>query len=94
MEHLPAIIGKPDAIIVISAHWEEKVATVLGSSNPVMFYDYYGFPDEAYNITYPAPGNIEIAFRVAQILKERGTFITVACLCRNCWWEFASGEDI
>ena len=72
MEHLPSNIGKPDAIIVISAHWEGKVATVLGSSNPVMFYDYHGFPDEAYNITYPAPGNIEIASRVVQILKEKG----------------------
>ena len=71
MQHLPSIISKPDTIIVISAHWEESVATVLGSSNPVMFYDYYGFPDEAYNITYPAPGNLELASRVVHILKEK-----------------------
>ena len=71
MEHLPSVIGKPDTIIVISAHWEESAATVLGSSNPVMFYDYYGFPDEAYNITYPAPGNLELASGVVNILKEK-----------------------
>lgn len=71
MEHLPSTIGKPDTIIVISAHWEERVATVLRASNPVMFYDYYGFPDEAYNITYPAPGNIELASRLIHILKDK-----------------------
>ena len=71
MQHLPSKFGKPDTIIVISAHWEESVATVLGSSNPVMFYDYYGFPDEAYNITYPAPGDFELASRVVHILKEK-----------------------
>jgi aromatic ring-opening dioxygenase catalytic subunit (LigB family) len=72
MQQLPAVVGKPDAIIVISAHWEESVATVLGASNPVMFYDYYGFPAEAYDIAYPAPGNMEMASRVTQILKEKG----------------------
>ena len=72
MERLPSILGKPDTIIVISAHWEESVATVLGASNPAMFYDYYGFPDEAYNITYPAPGNRELASGIVQLLKEKG----------------------
>ena len=71
MQDLPFRIGRPDTIIVISAHWEESVATVLGSSNPAMFYDYYGFPDEAYNITYPAPGNLEFGSRVVHILQEK-----------------------
>ena len=56
MTELPSHITKPDAIIVISAHWEENAVTVLGSPNPVMLYDYYGFPDEAYSLTYPALG--------------------------------------
>ena len=70
MTRLPAQLRKPDAIIVISAHWEESAATLLGAQNPGMFYDYDGFPDKAYEITYPAPGSPELANRIAGILKE------------------------
>jgi len=71
MTELPSRIAKPDAIIVFSAHWEEDIVTVLGASNPVMFYDYYGFPDEAYRLTYPAPGNPELASRIIGLLKQK-----------------------
>ena len=64
---------KPDAILVISAHWEESAATLLGAQNPPMFYDYYGFPDEAYEITYPAPGSPELANRIAGTAERKST---------------------
>jgi aromatic ring-opening dioxygenase catalytic subunit (LigB family) len=70
MTRLPSQLVKPDAILVISAHWEESAATLLGAQNPAMFYDYYGFPEKAYEITYPAPGNPEFANRIAGIMKE------------------------
>jgi 4,5-DOPA dioxygenase extradiol len=35
-----------------------------------MFYDYYGFPDEAYEITYPAPGSPELAEKIKGTLEE------------------------
>jgi aromatic ring-opening dioxygenase catalytic subunit (LigB family) len=70
MVRLPSQLRKPDAILVISAHWEESAATLLGAQNPTMFYDYYGFPDQAYEITYPAPGSPELANRIAGILKK------------------------
>ena len=70
MVKLPSLLKKPDAILVISAHWEERVATVLGSASPSMFYDYYGFPDEAYAIQYPAPGHPDLARRIAQMLNQ------------------------
>lgn len=70
MTHLPSQLRKPAAILVISAHWEEDTATLLGAQHPVMFYDYYGFPDEAYAIDYPAPGNPELAHRIAGLLQE------------------------
>ncbi len=69
MKKLPSQLTKPDAIIVISAHWEESSATLLGSQKPPMFYDYYGFPEKAYEITYPAPGNPNLAHRIVDILK-------------------------
>ena len=70
MTRLPARLKKPDAILVISAHWEESAATLLSAANPPMFYDYYGFPPEAYQITYPAPGSPVLADRIAGILNK------------------------
>lgn len=70
MRRLPSKLTKPDAILVISAHWEESAATLLGAPNPTMFYDYYGFPDKAYEITYPAPGSPGIANRIAGLLEK------------------------
>jgi 4,5-DOPA dioxygenase extradiol len=70
MRQLPSRLRKPDAILVISAHWEESAATLLGAQTPPMFYDYYGFPAEAYEITYPAPGSPELANRIAELLNK------------------------
>ena len=70
MAQLPSQLQNPDAILVISAHWEEQKATLIGAQNPAMFYDYYGFPDEAYSITYPAPGSPELADKITGYLKE------------------------
>ncbi|MCE5207560.1 MAG: dioxygenase [Chloroflexi bacterium] len=70
MTQLPSQLTKPDAILVISAHWEESAATLLGAQSPAMFYDYYGFPDKAYEITYPAPGSPELAQKIAGLLKK------------------------
>jgi 4,5-DOPA dioxygenase extradiol len=72
MRHLPSQLGNPDAILVISAHWEEKEATLLGGKTPPMFYDYYGFPAKAYEITYPAPGSPDLADRIADLLDQHG----------------------
>jgi 4,5-DOPA dioxygenase extradiol len=70
MTRLPSQLTTPDAILVISAHWEESAVTVLGAPPPAMFYDYYGFPEEAYAINYPAPGNPELASRISGLLEK------------------------
>jgi 4,5-DOPA dioxygenase extradiol len=72
MKELPARIGRPSAILVVSAHWEEETATLTGAARPPMLYDYYGFPEEAYELDYPAPGSPELASRVAEMLGRSG----------------------
>lgn len=44
---------KPDAILVVSAHWEENEYTLQTHPNPPMLYDYYGFPEHTYHLKYP-----------------------------------------
>lgn len=74
MTALPAQLRRPDAIVVISAHWEERAATLLAAERPKMFYDYYGFPPKAYEITYPAPGSPALAQRISTMLQAAGMY--------------------
>lgn len=72
-----ALGGRPRAVVAVSAHWEEPVATVMTSSHPPMLYDYYGFPPESYEITWPAPGDPGLAQRVLDLLAA-ADFATAA----------------
>src|SRR5215472_2904963 len=61
VRHLP--VARPKALLVVSAHWEEAIPTVMSSEKPPILYDYYGFPPDSYRITWPAPGNPALASR-------------------------------
>jgi 4,5-DOPA dioxygenase extradiol len=62
---------RPAAILMVSAHWEERPAT-LGATSPVpLVYDFYGFPERYYRTEYPAPGAPALAARVHGLLKEQ-----------------------
>jgi len=63
---------RPQAMLVISAHWEARVPTVMTNPNPPILYDYYGFPPESYRITWPAPGAPRLAARVRALLEGAG----------------------
>jgi 4,5-DOPA dioxygenase extradiol len=69
---LPEQLRRPEAVLVISAHWEEREVTLLGAKAPPLFYDYYGFPAEAYGLTYPVAGAPALAARIAGLLHEAG----------------------
>jgi aromatic ring-opening dioxygenase catalytic subunit (LigB family) len=62
----------PKALLVVSAHWEEPVPTVMSAPHPPMLYDYYGFPPESYQIEWPAPGDPTLAAHVRQVLSDAG----------------------
>lgn len=66
------VLGKPAAILVISAHWEATKPTLTSSAAPSLIYDYYGFSKEAYEIDYSASGSPELAEKVAKLFRQAG----------------------
>lgn len=63
--------ARPEAILIISAHWEEPQFTLTSSESPGLIYDYGGFPPESYAIRYPAPGFPELAREIARGLEAQ-----------------------
>lgn len=68
----PASIAKPEAIVVISAHWEAPVVSITASAAPELLFDYSGFPPETYDYRYPAPGHPGLAQRLHELLRQSG----------------------
>lgn len=66
---LPA---RPQAILMVSAHWAAAAFTVASNAKPPLIYDYYGFPEHTYRLTYDAPGDPALARRVAALLETAG----------------------
>jgi aromatic ring-opening dioxygenase catalytic subunit (LigB family) len=63
---------KPRALLVVSAHWEERVPTVTTAAAPPLYYDYGGFPPHTYELKWPSPGSPELAARVQGLLSAAG----------------------
>jgi 4,5-DOPA dioxygenase extradiol len=62
---------KPNAILVISAHWLTRKGTYVAiTEKPETIYDFYGFPEPMYKIKYPAPGAPEVAREVKSLITS------------------------
>ena len=72
LQDLSKLTGKPDAIVIASAHFETDGAVVVSDPAPAMIYDFGGFQEELYHMVYPAPGDPELADRVAKLLDRSG----------------------
>ena len=67
---LGATLTEPKAILSVSAHWFTRGTKVNDSPKPGMIYDMYGFPEELYQLNYPAPGSPELAYRVRSLVGD------------------------
>lgn len=63
---------RPEAIVVVSAHWEAEPVSITAAAQPELLFDYYGFPPETYAYRYPAPGLPVLAERMHAMLADAG----------------------
>lgn len=64
--------NKPEAIILVSAHFEAGGVAIEADRLPQTVHDFGGFAPELYQINYPAPGNPALAERLAVLLRNAG----------------------
>lgn len=70
---LPARLPRPAALVVVSAHWQVTgPARVTAAEDPGLLYDFYGFPSELYELTYPCPGSATLAREIVASLADGG----------------------
>jgi aromatic ring-opening dioxygenase catalytic subunit (LigB family) len=69
---IPGLPRRPAAIVVVTAHWESPEIAIASGAAPELIYDYGGFPPHTYALTYPAPGDPELAARIAARLADAG----------------------
>ena len=69
MQDLGDLLRRPKAIVVFSAHWEERRPAVIVEEKPGLLYDYYGFPPESYAYEYPAVSDVALARRIVGLLE-------------------------
>ena len=62
----------PRGILVISGHWEEPLPMVNAGAAPSLLFDYGGFPEHTYQLTWPAPGDPGLAAQVRDLLGRAG----------------------
>jgi aromatic ring-opening dioxygenase catalytic subunit (LigB family) len=73
LEGLAATLPEtPRALVVVSGHWEEPAFTASSAAKPQLIFDYTGFPEHTYRLTWPAPGDPVLAERVTALLGRAG----------------------
>jgi len=87
-------LPRPRAIVVVSAHWEERPLSI-GATRPLpLIYDFYGFPEKFYRLQYPSPGAPDVAQRIRELMAaakipcideperglDHGTYIPLMCM--------------
>ncbi|URW76114.1 dioxygenase [Sphingomonas donggukensis] len=74
---LGARFGKPEAIVVVSAHHDTVEAVATASPAPATIHDFGGFPQALFDMRYPAPGDPALAQEIADIVAGAGMPVSV-----------------
>ncbi|WP_419912878.1 DODA-type extradiol aromatic ring-opening family dioxygenase [Hoeflea sp.] len=72
-------LPRPDAIVVVSAHFEAGGVAISGDRTPATIHDFGGFAPELFEIEYAAPGCPGLAERIACMMRNEGLAAGVVC---------------
>ena len=68
-----AALPRPESILMISAHWEQAPLALSATTKVPLIYDFWGFPQRYYEVTYDAPAAPALAADVTKLLHAPGT---------------------
>ena len=69
---LGVVLGRPESILVVSAHWDTPFPAVSAAPRLETIHDFSGFPEELYRVRYQPPGARALSGRVAELLEGAG----------------------
>ncbi|MFG0806750.1 DODA-type extradiol aromatic ring-opening family dioxygenase [Pseudomonas fluvialis] len=72
LQRLAQQLPRPQAVLVVSAHWESSRLLLGSAAQPATWHDFHGFPPALYALDYPAPGAPQLAQVIQQHLLDAG----------------------
>lgn len=79
-------LPKPQAILCVSAHWETVGTKVTAMESPKIIHDYYGFPQQLFEVEYPAPGSPALAEETRKTIQSTEVDLDQSWgLDHGCW---------
>lgn len=83
LKGLGANLPRPKAILVASAHWETMSPVVATGTSPATIYDFGGFDPRLRQISYAAPGGVDVSLQAGRLLQKAG--FEVAADAKHGW---------
>ncbi|WP_030175033.1 DODA-type extradiol aromatic ring-opening family dioxygenase [Spirillospora albida] len=63
-------LPRPEAVLMVSAHWEAAPLSIGATRRVPLVYDFWGFPERYYQVTYDAPGAPDLAADVRKLIPD------------------------
>ena len=78
-------LERPRAVLSISAHWWTSGTLLTADTQPKTIYDFGHFPQELFEVRYPAPGSPDLARRVVELLDRQSAEPEPAAQLSAAW---------
>jgi 4,5-DOPA dioxygenase extradiol len=82
---LADLIPRPEAILMVSAHWYTDGTFITADEHPPTIHDFYGFPKELHEVQYPALGHRQLAHRVESLIGDGARLSSQWGLDHGAW---------